>query len=62
MTETQKSVCKKFRENKDIDWTNVIFKDETTFRVGKKHIHKCQIFQTKLQLEIQNKCSDNILA
>ena len=37
MTETQKSVRKKFWEqNIDRDWTNVIFTNETTFRVGKK--------------------------
>ena len=37
LTETQKSVLKKFWEqNIDRDWTNVIFTDETTFRVGKK--------------------------
>ena len=37
LTETQKSVRKKFWEqNIDRDWTNVIFTDETTFRVGKK--------------------------
>ena len=37
LTETQKSVRKKFWEqNIDRDLTNVIFTDETTFRVGKK--------------------------
>ena len=37
MTETQKSVHKKFWEqNIDRDRTNAIFTDETTFRVGKK--------------------------
>ena len=37
MTETQKSALKKFRkQNIDRDWTNVIFINKTTFRVGKK--------------------------
>ena len=37
LTETQKSVRKKFWEqNIDRDWINIIFTDETTFRVGKK--------------------------
>ena len=37
LTETQKSVRKKFWEqNIDRDWTNVNFSDKTTFRVCKK--------------------------
>ena len=37
LTEFQKSARKKFWEqNIDRDWSNVVFTDETSFRVGKK--------------------------